>query len=853
MSLHPIFATLNSPQLEAVTHTTGPLLILAGAGSGKTRVITHRAIHLILSGAARADEILAVTFTNKAATEMRERVDALLRQIDRPQDSTLITLSTFHSLCARILRRHADRLGLSWSFQIYDDLDQKRVIRDLLREKDRDSDAQSVRQMSNYIERLKHRGVLPPRAHELAHTQQDEESAFFYEAYQERLRRDNCLDFGDLILGVLEIFRKEPSLASSYSRQWRFLMVDEFQDTNPAQYELLGHLTSEHDNLAVVGDDDQAIYRWRGATIANILGFEHDYKGARVIKLEQNYRSTQVILDAADDVIQHNSGRRDKRLWTEQQGGEAIVVCTASSDKEEAQYVAEAIQLFCARHDLRYSDFAIFFRTNAQARQFEEQLRFAQIPYQLVGGTSFYQRQEIKDLLAYLKVALNPGNSVDLLRVINTPTRGVGPTTIARLQGAAMIPGVGTLYDAMRYLLGADLTFEGELKLIEPDPQDFDHDMSLEELEKLRAAQISGVRDFYHALQSLRDDLLHFESLTEVALQFIERIHYLAYLEAKHPDSAEDKARNVGELINALEEFERAYDEEGPPPGSFLEEDLIETSESVLKDAPAVRKLRAFLDQSALLQSTSPEDELERQRAPRGRVTLMTVHGSKGLEFEFVFLVGMEDELLPSIRDVTDPEELAEERRLAYVAITRAKRQLVLTNAKKRRVYGDLKDTKPSRFLLDIKPERLVIDAKSVSQKLDWAPKRRRPVHHAGRTISDEERYFSDGQIADAQFDFDQSGDLIQQTTSITQGATFDEFSQLPEESWAESPDYDISAELKADQSAQDLVGKTVMHRKLGIGQIKGVSGYGDKASVSVDFPTAGEKKVLYKFLKVIG
>ena len=849
-----LFTHLNPPQHEAVTHTTGPLLILAGAGSGKTRVITHRAIYLIDSGVARADEILAVTFTNKAALEMRERVDALLDEVGRPEDSTKITISTFHSLGARILRRHADRLDLSWSFQIYDDQDQYKVIRALLKSKEMETDTSNIRRMAAYIERMKNRGYSPERAHETAHNQQDEEFAWFYEDYQKQLRQDNCLDFGDLILGVLEIFRKDPALASAYSKQWRFLMVDEFQDTNPAQYELLSYLTSEHDNLAVVGDDDQAIYRWRGATIANILGFEHDYKGARIIKLEQNYRSTQIILDAADDVIQHNSGRRDKKLWTDKQGGDKITLFTASDDREEAQYVVEKIQIMRARQQLALSDFAIFFRTNAQARHFEEQLRFAALPYQIVGGTSFYQRQEIKDLLAYLKVALNLNNQVDLLRIINTPSRGVGDSTIARLTNAAQIPGIHTVYNAIRYLLGADFTFEGELNLIEPDPQDFDHDMSLEELEGMRTQQLEGIKDFYNNLQTLRDDLLHFESLAEILRQFIERIHYLAYISAKFPDSAEDKSRNVGELINAIEEFEKTYDEEEPPPGSFLEEDMIDTSESMLSDATAVRKLRAFLDQSALVQAPNTgESSDEESDAPDGRVTLMTVHGSKGLEFEVAFLVGMEDELFPSIRDSTDHEELAEERRLAYVAITRAKQKLTMTNAKRRRIYGTFKDTAPSRFLLDIKPDRIEIDAKSVANKVDWRTTRQKKKMRAGGDISDEERYFSDGQIADAHFDFDQSQEL----DAVSPGASFtpDEFSQIPDESWANQDEttFEIDRGSSGDAFAEELIGQTVLHKAHGIGQIKAVSGEGDMATITVDFPTAGEKKVIYKFLKVIG
>ena len=405
---------LNPPQRQAATHTQGPLLILAGAGSGKTRVITHRAAYLIDQGLAHPEQILAVTFTNKAAAEMRERVDRLLVEIGRPEASGQVTISTFHALGARLLRRHANLLGLKWSFQIYDDGDQQRLIRELLTLQDKPKDAAAIRAMRGYIERMKNRGYSPAKAHEVAFRGEDEEAAFFYESYQEALRQANCLDFGDLILGVLEIFRAHPALATSYSKQWRYIMVDEFQDTNPAQSELLTHLTLAHNNLVVVGDDDQAIYRWRGATIANILGFEKDYKDALVVKLEQNYRSTQAILTAADQVIRHNPSRREKTLWTQTEGGAPVVMFTAQSEREEAQYVADKISRMTASQKERtWQDFAIFFRTNAQARSFEEQLRFSGIPYQIVGGTSFYQREEIKDLLAYLKVALNPGNAVD--------------------------------------------------------------------------------------------------------------------------------------------------------------------------------------------------------------------------------------------------------------------------------------------------------------------------------------------------------------------------------------------------------------------------------------------------------
>ena len=863
-----LLATLNPPQRTAVTHQEGPLLILAGAGSGKTRVITHRIAHLIHTEVAYPEQILAVTFTNKASDEMRERVDLLLTEIGRPEAAPNVTISTFHSLGARLLRRHADRLGLSWSFQIYDDVDQYKLVRELLQARDMETDASSVRRMCSYIERMKNMGFGPKRAHEIAHNQTDEESAWFYEDYQDALRQANCLDFGDLILGVLEVFRDDASLAASYSHQWRFPMVDEFQDTNPAQYELLQHLTSEHNNLCVVGDDDQAIYRWRGATVANILGFEHDYEDTEVIKLEQNYRSTQLILDAADDVIRHNPSRRDKKLWTETEGGEPISLFTGNDGREEAQYVAEKIRVIAATQDLEWRDFAVFFRTNAQARLFEEQLRFAGVPYQIVGGTSFYRRAEIKDVLAYLKVALNPENQVDLLRVINVPSRGVGAATTQKLLDGARIPGIDTVYDAVRFVLGADFTFEGELKLIEPAPTNADEDEALIALEEIRTAQVNGLRDFHETIQTLRDDLLHFESLAEILRQFIERINYFAHLSSKHPESAEDKTRNVAELVSAIEEFERDFDEDAAPEGVFKAADLIDESSSLLSDATAVRQLRAFLDQSALTQS--PEDAEEAElHSEEGRVTLMTVHGSKGLEFENVFLVGMEDDLFPSIRDPNDAEEVQEERRLAYVAITRAKRRLFISNARRRRLYGSFKENMPSRFLLDIEPERITIDAKSVVDVIDWGKARRKKLR--GKQLTDEDIYFSDGQVADASFNFDQSAEeLVLDPAIDTSDADaehregvhghYDEFSQVGPSDWEDSFGGSASAAASSspasrarDLSGEELVGHMVTHSRYGIGEVRAVSGEGDKASITVHFPTAGSKTIVRKFLKVIG
>lgn len=827
---------LNEPQREAVEHLDGPMLILAGAGSGKTRVITRRMTHMVCHAKIHPSHILAVTFTNKAAREMRERVDVLLDDTEFASASSDLTISTFHSLGARLLRRHADRLGLTWSFNIYDDADQQRLIRELLRAQDKDAALQaSVRAFKNYLEKMKNCGITPRRAHELAFNKEDEEHAYLYEDYQRALRQANCLDFGDLIMGVLEVFRDDEELAHAYSNQWRYIMVDEFQDTNPAQYEMLRHLTSQHSNFAVVGDDDQAIYRWRGATIANILGFEGDFAKTRVVKLEQNYRSTQVILDVANDIIKHNPGRRDKKLWTTKEGGNPVVCFTAYDDREEAHFVANRIRLL-AHRGASWSDFSVFFRTNAQARQFEEQLRFAGVPYQILGGTSFYQREEIKDILAYLKVALNPVNQVDVMRVINTPSRGVGASTVRKLIQGSLIPGIDTVFNSMRYVIGADMTFEGDVELITPDPQDLTQDQDLDALERIKVAQTNGIRDFYQTIQTMRDELVHFDSLADVVRQFIEHIHYFDYIKAKHPDVAEDKQMNVAELVNAIEEFERDWDR------SLADgEDLFAASQSVLSDSIAVLKLRAFLDQSALIQSA---DQLQ-DSAEIDKVTLMTVHGSKGLEFDTVFLAGMEDELFPSIRDHTDAEEEHEERRLAYVAVTRARKNLFITNAKRRRVYGQFKDTTPSRFLFDVDPKHIMIDPKSSAKVLNWTLKKA----SMKKKLTDEDLYFSDHGV---DFAFDQSPNM-----ECADDVSYDEFAQVaPDETQISeaAPGLDSSTLRRARHAKHEsLVGKTVTHVSFGIGKVLQVSGAGDKAVLTVNFPARGQKKIVRKFLKILG
>lgn len=863
---------LNPPQKLAAEHRDGPLLILAGAGSGKTRVITYRIAKLIMDYGVYPEQILALTFTNKAAGEMRERVDAILSENGRETDAAGVTIATFHSFCARLLRRNAELLGLTPSFTIYDSDDQLKLIKAVMEQVGMPKDNGEAKRLRGAIGQFKNQGWTPALAHENAFNSYDEEDATFYEAYQKALVQANCADFGDLILGVITIFRTHPRIADSYSRHWRYQMVDEFQDTNPAQYALLKFLTRTHDNLCVVGDDDQAIYRWRGATVANIMGFEKDFPDAKIIKLEQNYRSTEVILKAANDVIQHNPTRRDKTLWTAREGGDLVTCFTARDDREEASYVARQI------HDLTrlgadWGDFAVFYRTNAQSRQIEEQLQNGGVPYQVIGGMSFYERSEIKDILGYLKVALNPDNPVDFLRIINTPSRGIGKVSLGKLERVAEIRGVGTFYRALRYAAGMlEAGALGDTPIV-PEPFGPDDEEALEALQKLGGRSKKGMVDVCEVVVALRDqigaDAADGNSLSQVANFLVERIHYMDYLDRDDPERAEDRRNNVVELLHALEEFEEDFD-----PDQLLNEDLPgqgeddEAPDFDGESEPTVvsQILRAFLERSALVHAT---DGMEEGRT----TTLMTVHGAKGLEFDTVFLVGMEDELFPSLRDMSDIEELHEERRLAYVAITRARHKLYITNAQSRRIYGQIRQTEPSRFLRDIDPERIEIDPKSTSQSIEYghrasAPNRRR-VRDRGydefQQASDA-NYFGDGVDQDL-WEFDQSppmikgevGRAVQQTLDAAppEGDFDPSFSQLsPWEDdlsadWQQESDFAASGPSATDP--EGLTGKTVSHSRFGIGKITGVSGDGPKAVLTINFPGHGARTIIRKFVKILG
>lgn len=818
---------LNSPQQAAVQHVEGPLLVLAGAGSGKTRVLTHRVAYLIAKEKVRPDQILALTFTNKAAAEMRYRVDELLGTL--PGAASKVVISTFHSLGARLLRQYAPRAGLDWNFSIYDDSDQRRLIGSVLQELGRDKSSSEIRARQAYIDAQKNRSATPKEAMTRAFDARAEDEALFYQAYQEALRKAGAVDFGDLILATNVLFRDDTTLASRLSNHWLYVMVDEFQDTNPAQYELLTHLTCAHTNLMVVGDDDQAIYGWRGADPTHILGFESAFQEAKVIKLEQNYRSTELILAAANDVIAHNDHRHPKELWTESRGGEPLLLFTGSDDREEAAYVAESI-FDLLRQGVDPEEIAIFYRANAQGRSFEEQLRQWGVDYRIIGGLSFYAREEIKDLLSYLRAALNPNDDVATARIINTPRRGIGDATVDKLRVALQIDGVDNLQDAIALIDPSDApSLQNDLFFNGPRPRGPGQAKAYQDLQELRGVSRKGLLSFLDLLETIRADLESQESLVPLFQNLLDRTEYLEYIANADRERAEDRLRNIGELMNALGEFEE--DPGTPAILEALQEGLPEDVDPLhLRRASLL--LRGFLDRSTLVQSTNTDEE-----GPDGRaVTMMTIHGSKGLEFDHVFLVGLEEETFPSLRNGEDPDQLAEERRLAYVAITRARERLVLTNARRRRTYGQTRSTRPSRFLLDLSTERILIDPRSVSQNIDFAGSSR----------------YSPASSHDFSSPKSTFDDLLDQ-----RGGHRDLLNQTSPSDW-EDPlfldEVDDLLHTRPKASGEDhLIGSTVSHSKFGIGEVVEVSGNGDKALLSIDFASAGRQTIYRRFVKILG
>jgi DNA helicase-2/ATP-dependent DNA helicase PcrA len=751
-----LLSGLNPEQREAVLKTEGPLLILAGAGSGKTRVIAHRIAHLVSDGLAEPDGILAVTFTNKAAAEMRSRVEALLGT-----DCRSMWISTFHALCARLLRREAPQIGLSRDFVIYDSSDQLTLMKHVLREAGLDGTLQPrvvLSRISHAKNRMEAADGIPG-----AWTSRDEQVSKLFASYTKALKEANALDFDDLLLKTVELFDQSASVRERYSKKFRYVMVDEYQDTNRPQYLLVRHLATHH-NLCVVGDPDQSIYKWRGADLRNILDFEHDFPEVATVRLERNYRSTQVILDAASAVIANNRNRKEKRLYTERSGGAKILYYRAGDDLDEAEFVSRTSRT--ALHEDPENTVAILYRTNSQSRTLEDALRRAGTPYRIIGGVRFYERKEVKDALAYLKLILNPHDDVSFRRVVNVPARGIGKGVMESLE-AIPLPA-----DAEPSTLSP--------LLAELDPRASNdslwsrllHGIDRRLLPNRSLASLTAFRDLILNLAAMAA-----EEPVSIALgKVLDRSGYLQDLRDERSEEAEGRIENLLELVSAAREYESRNSEPS---------------------------LGGFVDQLSLL-----SDVDEEAGAKNARVVMLTMHSAKGLEFPIVMISGLEEGLFPHSRSSDDETELEEERRLCYVAITRAQRRLVLTSAARRRVFGDYQSTEPSRFVDEI-PANLIEEVPSSFSSSFLTP----PPSYA--------------QFRDAR----RGGSY--------RGRTREE----PEVYSYEDEDQSLPGEMK--------LGAKVRHPKFGVGTILSVEPLDDDTKLVVRFLSVGQKTLRARFAKL--
>ena len=746
-----IYDTLNEQQKEAVFHTEGPLLILAGAGSGKTRVLTHRIAYLIEERGVNPWNILAITFTNKAAGEMRERVDRLVGF-----GAESIWVSTFHSTCVRILRRYIDRIGFDTNFTIYDSDDQKSLMRDVCRVLDVDTKKYKERMFLSAISAAKDE-MITPDEYELnaAGDFGKQKIAQVYREYERQLHANNALDFDDLLLKTVQLFQTQPDVLESYQERFRYIMVDEYQDTNTVQFKFVSLLAAKYQNLCVVGDDDQSIYKFRGANIRNILNFEQEFQNARVIKLEQNYRSTQNILNAANAVIQNNRGRKDKTLWTDNGDGEKVHLRQFDTAYDEAEFVADDIRKNIENGGT-YQDYAILYRTNAQSRMFEEKFVACNIPYKIVGGVNFYARREIKDLLCYLKTIDNGRDDLAVRRIINVPKRGIGLTTITRIQESAAAREIG-FYEA---LLGLDL-----IPGVARAASKLDSFVALIEYFTRRSDEVS---------------------ITDLMNEIIEKTGYIENLEAEDKEDAQARIENIEELVSKIAAYEEqcAAEQVKPSLSQFLEEVALVADIDSLEENPDY-------------------------------VVLMTLHSAKGLEFPHVYLVGMEDGLFPSYMTITsdNDEDLEEERRLCYVGITRAEQELTMTCARKRMTRGETHYNRMSRFLQEI-PKELM----------------------------------ENGSLPfDKEMQKEREQELIRQN-AYTQAKQA--FRQKPFQNYGIQKGAKAFAVSK-EKGLDYQVGDRVRHIKFGEGTVKGILEGGRDFEVTVEFDTAGVKKMFATFAKL--
>lgn len=720
---------LNEAQKEAVRQTEGPLLVLAGAGSGKTRVLTTRIAYLIKEHGVFPYNILAITFTNKAAAEMKSRVAAMI-----PESIRDIWVFTFHAACLRMLRRQARFLGYEENFVIYDQSDQQTVLKDCLKELNLDDKRFTPRAMASAISQAKNQLVGVVSFEEQAYDYYSRVVARVYELYQSKLKHNNALDFDDLLMLTVQLFRENKAVLSYYQNKFRYILVDEYQDTNHAQYVLVNQLAGQHRNLCVVGDPDQSIYNFRGADIQNILSFEKDYPEARVIKLEQNYRSTQIILDAANNVIKHNPNRKDKQLWTAAGEGAPVVVYLGNDENMEAHFVAGRIERLFREKRWGYSSFAVLYRTHAMSRAIEEILVRRGIPYTIIGGTKFYDRKEIKDLMAYLRLLANPRDTVSLTRIINVPRRGIGEVSLQKILDFAD----KSALDLLQVLSRAD-TIPGITGKIR------------------KAAKHLG-----ELLTDLRNQSVRM-TVTEITRETLDRTGYWAELEMENTVEARTRQENLKEFLTATGEFDK-YAEE--------------------------KSLTEFLAGVSLVADVDKLDE------DAEKVVLMTLHSAKGLEFPVVFLIGMEEGVFPHSRSLTEPGEMEEERRLAYVGITRAEKMLYLTHCWQRTLYGATRFNQPSRFLEEIPP-----DLMSYDDPLD------------GEQLT--------------------TGRVRQNNPGIMRGGRNVAF---PFEPAPSGPALSLA------------VGNRVRHKKWGDGTVVEVRGQGDNAELKIDFPGLGFKTLLAKY-----
>ena len=726
--MNSLLTGLNKEQQQAVQHTEGPLLILAGAGSGKTKVLTVRIAHLLAQG-VNPYEILAITFTNKAAKEMKSRVEGLVGDV-----ANRIWLSTFHSFCAKFLRFELDNfLGYNSNFTIYDTSDSQAVIKAALKALNLDDKYYPVGAMIGAISDAKNKLLFASDFRKQARDFYQQKVADVYEYYERELRKNNALDFDDLLLVAVKLLQSNEAVLDKYSKRFRYVMIDEYQDTNHAQYLLAKLLASHWKNIAVVGDADQSIYAWRGADIQNILDFEKDYPNCTSIKLEQNYRSTKIILDAANAVIENNEGRPKKNLWTDKTEGAKIQHFTAQSEHEEAAFIGDTIAKKHDIHGVPYGDMAILYRTNAQSRVLEEALIKRALPYTMVGGTKFYDRKEIKDVLAYLRVLYNPFDDLSLLRIINVPKRSIGATTVAKLQDYARANGT-SLFMTLTQLHLVD-TIKGKTK------------EKLEEFGILIFILVAEMED---------------KTVLDILEAILDRTGYLAQLEESTDPQDQARAENIGELLSVAKDFQ---------------------------DTNPTGTVEDFLEQVALVNDV---DSFEQEES---KVTLMTLHAAKGLEFPIVFLGGLEEGLFPHSRTLMNPEEIEEERRLAYVGITRAEKELYISNATTRTVFGRTSSYLPSRFIDEI-PEELV-DGLRAKRKVPDDIKRHVPQH-----------------------------------MSVTSRPVTKPI---------------VRNEVIADWK----VGDTAIHSKWGNGKVINVAGEGAGMKLTIEFPTQGVRVVMAKFAPV--